>query len=663
MKKLIILFLITIIFISCKKEILENNSLNEKQIGYSSMIANSGIPITCVEDLENDNSVDSVFDTTILGSHLIGHPYSISQMQLASQQILGTSRGVQVNARYYRFKPQDFEQLTILENSDFDIFDYPLDYEVVHEGDYYPDSTSNNPEEIPWFYAVVPTNITIPSGIPYELLEEIYIPVDYRVELQAFQNTGNTIDNSSVCGDAVGAKGDGGGGGNKLYPGDCWGDCDPTCPAYDPANCGGGSDGGGGGTNVDTHVPKGRITVTDDIINTDVGVRKGLVIARRFLKVDRTYTNNNGEFTFSKSFSNKVRLFLKLKNEDALVSGLRGTGLWNSLLAVRRKIGKFSGVLSNITHNIPDNNNLHSIGARMWASTTTHNNIQEYKFQRAAAENIGVCTERIKVLVTPVTGAGSTPMFHQRFTSNVPSAFIRYFISNTVALSLPGAAAVFASKIDMVIGYKRSNATMNSDDMSELCFHELTHAAYYSKVGTNTYGNFVQAEINEIISTLGNSDAPYGDANSGNAPFIALGESWAYHIGHYFTGQKYGFSSQNLFDQGQNYSNNFPVNGLNSHFNLLEDFSPRRETEDVFYWIPQGLFYDLFDDRDDETANFPNLPRVPVADLVSSYTNQQFFNALDNDINNLSAFRIRLLNENNQRDAVWVTTIFNFYGY
>ncbi len=201
---------------------------------------------------------------------------------------------------------------------------------------------------------------------------------------------------------------------------------------------------------------------------------------------------------------------------------------------------------------------------------------------------------------------------------------------------------------------------MNSDDMSELCFHDLTHAAYYSKVGTNTYGNFVQAEIDEIIATIGNNNAPYGSANSGNAPVIALGESWAYHIGHYFAGQKYGFNSQNIYEQGQNYSNNFPVAGLNSHFNLLEDFSPRRVTEDVFYWIPQGLYYDLIDNGNDNDY----IPRrVPLMDVVAGYTNAEFFNALDPDITDLPNFRIRLLDENAQRDAVGVTSIFNFYDY
>ncbi len=74
----------------------------------------------------------------------------------------------------------------------------------------------------------------------------------------------------------------------------------------------------------------------------------------------------------------------------------------------------------------------------------------------------------------------------------------------------------------------------------------------------------------------------------------------------------------------------------------------------------QGLYYDLFDDRNDNEA-VPT--RVFLDDIESNYTNQQFFNALDADISNLPAYRVRLLNENANRDAAGVTFIFDFYGY
>lgn len=191
-------------------------------------------------------------------------------------------------------------------------------------------------------------------------------------------------------------------------------------------------------------------------------------------------------------------------------------------------------------------------------------------------------------------------------------------------------------------------------------FHELTHAAHYNKVGNAWYGNFVQAEINEMITNFNNQFSPYGPGNNSNSPIIALGESWAFHMGHFLTNRKYGAQSGEFGEQGETYSNNIPVAGLNSNINLLEDFSPARTVADPFFWIPQGLYYDLIDNRNDNLA-VP--PRVLLNDVVTGYTNQQFFNALDADINNLPAYRIRLLNENGNNQAAGVNVIFNFYGY
>lgn len=92
---------------------------------------------------------------------------------------------------------------------------------------------------------------------------------------------------------------------------------------------------------------------------------------------------------------------------------------------------------------------------------------------------------------------------------------------------------------------------------------------------------------------------------------------------------------------------------MSSHLNLLEDFDPSR-TYDPFHWIPQGLFYDLMDSRNENS---------PVVDQVSGYTNQQMFNALDNDIYNLSNYKNRLLLENGNNQSSQVTQLFFQYGY
>ena len=82
--------------------------------------------------------------------------------------------------------------------------------------------------------------------------------------------------------------------------------------------------------------------------------------------------------------------------------------------------------------------------------------------------------------------------------------------------------------------------------------------------------------------------------------------------------------------------------------------SPFR-TYDPFHWIPQGLFYDLNDNRN-ETGN-------PVIDQVSGYTNQQMFNAFQSTIYTLQNYRIRLLQTTTNSTSGFVPNLFSQYGY
>ena len=69
------------------------------------------------------------------------------------------------------------------------------------------------------------------------------------------------------------------------------------------------------------------------------------------------------------------------------------------------------------------------------------------------------------------------------------------------------------------------------------------------------------------------------------------------------------------------YHNGFPIAGLSSHLNLLENFNHNSAT-DHFKWIPTGLFYDMIDARNDATA--------------------QIFNALQSDVTSVPSYKARL---------------------
>ena len=164
-------------------------------------------------------------------------------------------------------------------------------------------------------------------------------------------------------------------------------------------------------------------------------------------------------------------------------------------------------------------------------------------------------------------------------------------------------------------------------------------------------------ELFEIVSNMSSGYTPYGNGANSQSAIVALGESWAYHIGHYLTNTRYSNFSSDWTDQGIGYKNNDPIPGLSSHLNLLENFSPYR-TGDPFYWIPTGLFYDMFDTRNEQKAT-----GGPVDDNVSGYTNQQFFNAFSSSISTLGSYRSNLLQQNGNNQSAQVIYLFSQYGY
>ncbi len=286
------------------------------------------------------------------------------------------------------------------------------------------------------------------------------------------------------------------------------------------------------------------------------------------------------------------------------------------------------------------------------------NNVQEY-YDYAAQLNIGTPADKLRILLTneALQGvAGATPMFAKRWIPELPENFL---ISFVIRSHFPFSwftpwIDVLKQEIDVTIGYNRGGTTANSDALSEVAFHELTHAAHYNKVGNALWSDYVEAVLFEMNFS---NNPPYGNGNAGaRSDIIALGESWAYHMGQFLADQKYGLNSSET-DNGQfRYVNNSIIPG-SSHINALEDFSPDR-LDDPDRWIPQGLYYDLMDNRNDNTA-FP--VRVLLEDQVTNYTNQQFFDALDDDIRSLRAFQTRLLFENGNNQAAGVNTIFDFY--
>ncbi|MDE3184782.1 MAG: hypothetical protein KGM16_15295 [Bacteroidota bacterium] len=419
----------------------------------------------------------------------------------------------------------------------------------------------------------------------------------------------------------------------------------------------------------DAHIPAGNIYVFDTNLpsignGSSLGLRKVKVIAKRWFKIQTTYTDASGHFTFTKHFKNKVKIKEQFINPDATIFALRRLNIWQIAHPVKRTLGIYnSSDMSNIQFPNNQEGPVNSKANRYWAAATVENAAEEH-LDYATQFGFSKMPSNMHIFLTPwaiQAGAGSTPMFGHGVAPEISgeAAFAEYYLMSqfrfTPALTAAVASIAFRLGIDMSIDYNPPSwrDQFYSDYLKELSYHEMSHASDFSKVGLVWYQNFASAELSETIIHGASNDPlnPYGDANSVDAPIIALGEAWTYHMGHFLADQQYGLNAYNEYEGQLGYGHT-----PNAHTNIevLENWDPNY-TDDVFNWIPVGLMEDLMDDTPNEI--------FPVTDNVSGFSVSQLFDALQPDVTSVQQYRARLIQQNPNNQTANITSLFAQYHY
>jgi hypothetical protein len=649
----IFILYILIGLISCQKLNMQNSPFGMKTSSLalkpqSDIYANTSF---------TSNDTDSVETITVLGNQL-PNPYLIPNMRQAYLNLGYDPNRAVVNDLYVSFLPSLSQLATldsVMDSQGYELFDTPMDYEIISEGDYYQDPSI--PDSLPtWQYAVVAPDFVAPSGMNYQVLAQIHIPPDdfTAVETEAEsiaggggamapqQQTNSVNPNVLQCGAGYhwdyslmkcvpnectyGYHWDNGQ--QQCVPNTCpagyyWSDLDGTCKPYNttpPAPA------------PYAQIPKGCITVTDNNLGTQPGVRQIRIVAKRWFKIERTYTNDNGCFNLTKHFKNKVKIVAKFKNQYCNIRGIRGLMLWQSLYAVRRTLGVYDGNQNNIVFNFDRfTTSTNQKGNRYWVAATANNAVLEH---RDYCSQFGFSGPplNLNIYITDwgiEAGLASTPLFGKRYWSNVPSSFVNTFLVGLASNSVPLVgwyisffSTIARTRLDMAVDYHINDmCRFSSDHIKETFYHELSHASQYNQVGDTWYTNFVNAELDEAAAHPGANDKynPYGDGHSSNSPIIALGEAWGYHMGHFLANQTYPTTASPQSEQvgGETwtstmYSCGFSPNSTAPHADVLENFVPNSST-DPFNWIPKGLMWDLIDNGENFTVSGVN-------DQVSGYT-------------------------------------------
>lgn len=415
----------------------------------------------------------------VLGKRL-DNPYSTENMQEAYSSLYPTrSRDViETTHLYVRFLPKDGDEYEQLSSTGIELFDYPLDYEILVDGDYYVDPQI--PEgDITWQYAVVEKDFAFPSSIYYEVIEECCI-----TESDAMTRAGG-IDMDALEREAFRITG------NE----------DMLAPA----------------TKAGKNIPQGRLTISDMNFNggEKVGVAGVRVAANVFVKIARGYTDENGYFKVNKSFSSsKVRYRMVFKNQLGFAIGFNFILVPASVASLGKRPS--SGIDLHFTF---------AGDPKTWRRSTVNNAMYQYWKGREGTE-IPTPPSGLRIWLIDSMTDGYTLMLHQGAVWD----------NSFIAKRLPFVVSVL--KIfspDMLIGVKDCDSAF---DLYADTYHEAAHASHYMKVG-KTYWNKYAASLayNAIIGV-----DRFGSGKNESDEYAGITEMWAYYYGSKLFNQRYGLN-------------------------------------------------------------------------------------------------------------------------
>ena len=436
-----------------------------------------GSPVE-VDPVSTKESMEVVAHDMIELGRRLENPYSVANVGKALAALYPTRGAVDVSATdyYVRFLPKDTLELNRLSDLGLEMFDHPMDCEIVRDGDYYHDPSVPD-DEITWQYAVVPQDFDFPDGIRHEVLDECFIPDDGvatrglegldmdAVERKAFEIT----DNAALL--------------------------EPVTRARSK--------------------PSGRITIVDDNLKSrkTVGVAGVKMVANVFVKIATTYTDENGNYAFSRKFSAKPRYRICFKNKVGFSIGL------NLILipASISSIGK--GSSAGKDYNVDKNSD-----ATLFRRCVVNNAAYDY-YKKCQASGVTMPPKNLRFWILNILRPSSTLMMHHGalLDNKLVSKYIGKYVS-IVRLFAP----------DITIGSKDKNGDYAA--LYSTTVHEMAHASHFSKAGTDYWRKYATYILTSYIST---GDC-YGTGSGENAGFCEVGEMWAYYMENALMKERYG---------------------------------------------------------------------------------------------------------------------------
>lgn len=243
------------------------------------------------------------------------NPYTVENMQAAFDRIANNfplmQSPVRITGKYLKFSPRNEMETSILNQDETLItYTYPLDHEILSSGSFYMEASVMTaiadalscttcepvaPPE-PALWCAIRGSQTIPGGIPYVVLADLYIP-ETDLALASYVGTSYSVttfvdalltEAFSLVGLTVGAK------------------------------------------STSSWTPSGKMRVWDDFNSTYVGVEGVEVRARRWFTTHRGLTDGNGDYTCDGSFDRDANYSMQWDRQHfSIRSGTYGQAVYN----------------------------------------------------------------------------------------------------------------------------------------------------------------------------------------------------------------------------------------------------------------------------------------------------------------------------------------------
>ena len=485
-------FIILAMFVSsCEKT--ETLNMDESDIERSEFIHE--IQLT---------EIGCLTDNVIIGKKL-DNPYSIRNMRKACDDLFPATKGevplsdslIEPNFLYVRFLPSDSTEVNTLLESNLELFNYPLDYEILGDpSDYYDSSIDEG--KITWQYTAVPIEQEMPL-VRHEILDICYIPAENysssdsriirEIEDRAFDNTGNT-----------------------------------------GAGSGGSSSGGSGSSSSSTNKLKGKIRVLDTSLGYQ-GVKGIKVRARVFLKIRTGYTDEDGNYSISNDFTLTPRYELRFENKYGFKEGY---SLGCLVLPATRDMKKSKNL------------DISRSDSQKWWSLATINNAAYDWFKFCENNNITKPANNLRIWALKIGSGASTLMLHHGLFNytNVSNAvsFIALKSSNPYVIIADVALKALIQLVGPDITICDIDSITDSREIYENICHEMAHATHFQKLGSTDIGRCLWWSRVFDYELAYISSPGYGaESYIGSGP-CGVTEMWAYAMGYYLQNKSYSLS-------------------------------------------------------------------------------------------------------------------------